>query len=167
MSVGEDVEFSTASGDVELENLTIEDGCRFSTASGHVRCLNCRCVGDVEMSSASGNVVVKETQLGGRGDFSSASGNVSLDFHILPGQDLSAGSASGDVELHVGDFGDDFALVLITREGRGRISCPFGYTSEETFEENGHFYEKKTVRRGSGQPEVELRTDSGRVVVRN
>ncbi len=167
MSVSEDVEFSTASGDVELENLTIEDGCRFSTASGNVRCLNCRCQGDVEMSSASGDVVLKETQLGGRSDFSSASGDVSLDFNVLPGHDLSAGSASGDVELRVGEFGGDFRLVLIKRADEGRITCPFDYTSEETFEENGHLYEKKTVSHGSGQPEIKLRTASGRVAVRN
>ena len=166
MTISEDVDFSTASGDFELENLTIEEGCRFSTASGDVKCRNCKCMDDVEMSSASGDVVVRGTDLQGWCEFSSASGDVSLYLDKVPKHDLSAGSASGRVVLEVDDFGDDFTLVLIKRKHKGRISCPFEYTYEETFEDY-HVYERKVVERGSGKPEIELRTASGKVIVRD
>ena len=166
MTVTEDVDFSTASGDFELENLVIEEGCRFSTASGDVKCRNCTCMDDVEMSSASGDVVIRDTELRGWCEFSSASGDVALFFETLPQHDVSASSASGRVVLEVDDFGDDFTLVLIKREDRGRISCPFEYDYEETFEDY-HLYERRVVERGSGKPEIELRTASGRVIVRD
>jgi len=166
MTVTEWAEFSTASGDFELEDLTMEEGCRFSTASGNIKCRDCRCMEDVELSSASGDVIIRDTELLGFSEFSSASGDVSLYFGHLPKHDLSASSASGKVLLEVADFGDDFTLILIRREDRGRISCPFDYTSEETFEDY-HIYERKTVKRGSGWPEIELRTASGKVIVRD
>ena len=166
MTVTEDVDFNTASGDYELENLTIEEGCRFSTASGNVKCQYCKCMDDVEMSSASGDVIIRNTELLGWSHFSSASGDVSVHLDNLPEHDLTAGSASGRVVFQVDDFGDDFTLVMIKRRDRGRISCPFNYTDEETFEDYD-LYEKKIVRRGSGRPEIELRTASGRVTVKD
>jgi DUF4097 and DUF4098 domain-containing protein YvlB len=166
MTITEDVGFHTASGDFELENLIIEEGCRFSSASGNVNCQYCTCKDDVEMSSASGDVIIRNTELQGWSTFGSASGDVSIHLDRLPEYDLSAGSASGRVDFQVDDFGDDFTLILIKREDKGRISCPFRYTDEETFEDY-HVYEKKIVRRGSGRPEIELRTASGRVVVKD
>jgi DUF4097 and DUF4098 domain-containing protein YvlB len=166
MTITEGCRFSTASGDFELEDLVIEENCSFSTASGDVKCSNCKCGDDVNFSSASGDVIVRDVELEGMSEFSSASGDVSMHFAALPEDDLSASSASGDVYLSVDDFGDDFTLILIKRKDKGRISCPFDYTSEETFE-NHHTYEKKIVKRGSGRPEIELRTASGKVVVKD
>ena len=166
MTITEGCEFSTASGDFDLVELTIEENCDFSTASGDIKCTNCKCGDDVDFSSASGDVIIRDTMLNGMGDFSSASGDVSLYFDELPADDVSASSASGNVYLSVADFGDDFTLILIKREDKGRISCPFKYTSEETFEDH-HTYEKKIVKRGSGSPEIELRTASGKVVVKD
>ena len=118
------------------------------------------------MSSASGDVVIRDTELRGWSEFSSASGDVSLHFETLPQHDMSVSSASGRVVLEVDDFGDNFTLVLIKREDRGRVSCPFDYTSEDTFEDY-HLYEEKIVKRGFGQPEIKLRTASGRVIVKD
>ncbi|MFH1756152.1 MAG: DUF4097 family beta strand repeat-containing protein [Candidatus Latescibacterota bacterium] len=164
MTITDGCEFSTASGDFLLENLFIKENCGFSTASGDIRCSHCKCAADVDFSSASGDVIVRDSHLKGLGGFSSASGDVALYFDILPDHDLSASSASGDVRFSVEDFGDDFTLLLIKRKGKGGISCPFEYTSEETFKDH-HVYEKKIVKRGSGHPEIELRTASGKVVV--
>jgi hypothetical protein len=55
---------------------------------------------------------------------------------------------------------------MIKREDRGRIICPFDITSESTFKDH-HYYEEKVVERGSGGPEIALKTASGEVVVRN
>jgi DUF4097 and DUF4098 domain-containing protein YvlB len=162
MTIRADTDFSTASGDVELNNVSIEDDSKFSTASGDIRCTKSR--GFMELSSASGDVIVRDSQIEGVSSFSSASGDVSLRLDRLPGEDLTASSASGDVTLTVNDYGEDFSLVLIKREDKGRITCPFAFTEERTFEDH-HVYEEKIVRRGSGSPEIELRTASGRVVV--
>ncbi|UCG50804.1 MAG: DUF4097 family beta strand repeat protein [Candidatus Latescibacterota bacterium] len=166
MTVREDTKFSTASGDIELVDVTIEEDCRFSTASGNIECRQSRCMDDVGLSSASGDVVVKDTELLGEGEFSSASGDVSVYFSRLPKTDFTASSASGDVLLDVENFGDDFTLIMVKREDRGRISCPFEYTDEDTFEDH-HVYEEKIVKRGSGRPVIELRTASGKVVVKD
>lgn len=163
MTVPADTDFSTASGDVELTNVRIEEGSKFSTASGDIRCTGSH--GFMELSSASGDVMVRDSEIEGVSSFTTASGDVSLRLERLPGEDLSASSASGDVTLAVADYGENFNLVLIKRQDRGRITCPFDFTEERTFE-NHHVYEEKIVRRGSGSPEIELRTASGRVVVK-
>jgi hypothetical protein len=155
---------NTASGDVTLSGLTIADGTEFSTASGDVRAINCR--GALALSTASGNVVVRNCELTGAGEFSTASGDVRIDLPGLPAQGLEASSASGDVTLSVADYGANFRLVLVKRQDRGRISCPFDFTDEETFQRGRYTYERKTVVRGTGQPLIQLSTASGTITVR-
>ena len=167
MTISEDTRFSTASGDVELEDLIIEDDSRFSTASGDIIIANCTSGDDVSFSSASGDVEVRSIDLTGESAFSSASGDVEIRLERLPNTDFTASSASGNVVLKVDDFGDDFTLVMIKREDRGRISCPFDYTDEDEFEEGHHAYVSKIVKRGSGKPVITLRTASGKVVVKD
>lgn len=162
--LGEGCGFSTASGDVELLNVTATTQCEFSTASGHVRASGSR--GAFDLSSASGNVRISDCELTGQGDFSSASGDVVVRFGQLPAHNLSASSASGDVEFKADDFGSNYTLVMVARKDRGRISCPMSFTSEEEFEKNGRTYMRKTVKVGSGGPEIMLSTASGSVIVR-
>jgi DUF4097 and DUF4098 domain-containing protein YvlB len=166
MTVPEGTEFNTASGDLELVNLLIEEDCEFSTASGDIDCKRCQCEQSLKLDTASGDVNMRDCELFGECSLSSASGDVSVYLDKLPQHDLYASTASGNVLLAAQDFGEDFTLVLIKREDKGKISCPFSFTSEETFE-NHHTYERKTVERGSGRPEIELRTASGRVTVRD
>ncbi len=163
MTLAKGSKFDTASGDFDLRDLVIERNCRFSTASGDIECRSCK--GYMEFNTASGDVEIQDSEISGQGEFSTASGNVRIEINELPADGLLASSASGDVFLDVGDFGDDFTLVMIKREDRGRISCPFDYTSEDTYERHDQVYEVKVVERGSGSPEVELRTASGKVVV--
>lgn len=164
MTIREGAKFSTASGDINLIDVEIEEGAEFSTASGDIECSGCR--GSMELSSASGNVIVKDSEIVGASRFSSASGDVSLYLDELPEKNLSASSASGKVMLDVADFGANFTLIMSKREDKGRIDCPFPFTSERTFERH-HTYEEKRVERGSGGPEIELSTASGSVIVKN
>ena len=90
---------------------------------------------------------------------------MALYLETVPENDLSASSASGDVLLDIEDFSGDCTLILIKRQDKGRITCPFDYTDEETFKDY-HVYEKKTIQRGSGGPVLELRTASGKVKVK-
>jgi len=158
------IKFSTASGDIGLAGVNLTKECKFSTASGDVEAREC--AGAMRLSTASGDVDVKDCKPEGECKFSSASGDVSVSLDALPPDGLEVSSASGDVSLKVNDFGDDFTLELIKREGRGHIRCPFDYTTEETFWDDHHEYERKVVERGSGKPHVTLRTASGKVTVR-
>lgn len=164
VTVGNGCRFDTASGEVILDGVTVGEGCSFDTASGDVRAQGCS--GALELDTASGDVYIRDCTLTGSSKFASASGEVRVILGSLPEHDLSASSASGDVALEVGDFGRNFTLVLIKRKDRGRITCPFDFTSEDEFEEHGRTYVKKVVKRGSGGPEITLRTASGDLVVR-
>ena len=53
-----------------------------------------------------------------------------------------------------------------TRYSKDRFSCPFDFTSEDEFEEHGRTYVEKVVKRGSGGPEITLRTASGDLIIR-
>ncbi len=165
MDISDGTEFNTASGDVTLENLTIGEDCGFSTASGDVTAENCR--GEFELSTASGDVRVRDCELSGWCTFSSASGDVSVSLDKLPDRGLKASTASGRVTLDCDDFGKNFALIMVKRENRGRISCPFDYTSEDYYEEWGHLWEEKIVERGSGKPEIVLRAATGSIIVKD
>jgi hypothetical protein len=166
MTIKSDSEFSTASGNFELEGLTIEADCEFSTASGDIIIENCTCEDDVDFSSASGDVEVRNSNLTGQGEFSSASGDVTVQLAALPHNGLSASSASGDVMLDVESYGDDFTLIITKRKNKGKIQCPFEYTDEEEFDRHEHTYVRKIIKRGSGEPLIELSTASGNVVVK-
>jgi DUF4097 and DUF4098 domain-containing protein YvlB len=165
MEISEGTEFSTASGDVILEDLTIGEDCVFSTASGDVTAEECR--GEFELSTASGDVRVRDCDLSGWCTFSSASGDVDVSLEALPDRGLKASTASGRVTLDCTEFGDDFTLVMVKRENRGRISCPFDYTSEDYYEEWDHLWEEKIVERGSGKPEIILTAATGSIIVRD
>jgi DUF4097 and DUF4098 domain-containing protein YvlB len=164
VKAGEDVEFTTASGDVVLDGVEAGRGARISTASGDVRARGC--TGLSRLSSASGDVDIRDCELSGEGRFSSASGDVQVTFARLPAFDLRVSSASGNAELEVGEWRENFRLVLIKRKDRGRMSCPFPYTEEREFEENDRIYVERTVIRGTGGPEITVRSASGDVIVR-
>ena len=163
VTLGSSCDLSTASGDILFTDVDLGEGCELSTASGNVEAI--RCKGEMDLSTASGDVVVENCQIEGRGEFSSASGDVRVQIDKLPAEELSASSASGDVSLDVADYGENFTLTLVKREDRGDIVCPFKFTSERTFEDH-HVYEEKVVQRGTGGPEVWLKTASGSVIVR-
>ncbi len=163
VTVGEGVEMSTASGDIDLNAVIGGRGFEFSTASGDVTVRNS--TGILKASSASGDVRVYDSELNGASRFSSASGDVTVRLNAIPTHDLELSSASGNVQLTAG-FGSDFTLVMSKRQDRGRIRSPFAFTSEETYERHGQTYERKTVVRGAGGPEIRLSTASGNVEVR-
>jgi DUF4097 and DUF4098 domain-containing protein YvlB len=164
VTLGEKCKLSTASGDFELRRVVFDEGCKLSTASGDIDAVDCK--GSMDLSTASGSVSIQKCDIVGRGKFSSASGDVELQLATLPKDEIYASSASGDVHLDVDDFGNNFKLTLIKREDRGRIICPFDFTSQRTFEDHD-VYEEKTVVHGKGGPEIILRTASGSVVVRD
>lgn len=163
VKLGDDCELETASGDIDFTDVVFGNDCEVSTASGDVEVVGCK--GPMELSSASGDVVVRRCEIAEGGDFSTASGDVSVQVDKLPAGTLEASSASGDVSLEAATFGDNFTLTLVKRQDRGRIVCPFEFTSERTYE-NEHVYEEKTVKRGTGGPEITLKTASGSVTVR-
>ncbi|HJN44413.1 MAG: hypothetical protein CL477_09545 [Acidobacteria bacterium] len=163
VTVGDDVDMRTASGDIDFDGVTGGRGFEFKTSSGDVTVRNS--TGIVEARSASGNVDIYASEFSGASSFSAASGNVTVELAAIPAQELELSSSSGNVELTAG-FGSDFTLVMSKRQDRGRIRSPFAFTSEETYERNGQTYDRKTVIRGSGGPEIHLSTASGNVEVR-
>lgn len=162
MSLRTGTELSTASGDFELTDVELDRGVEISTASGDVSCSRCR--GWMKLSTASGDVTVRDSRIEGPSEFSSASGDVDLYLDGMPSVSVEASSASGDVRLSSSDYGGSYSLVLIAREDKGGIRTPFEYTSTRTYWDH-HPYEEKTVVRGSGGPEIILRTASGTVIV--
>ena len=164
MAIRDGARFQTASGDIDLDDVQIEEGATFTTASGDVTAR--RCDGHLSLKSASGDVVLRDSNITG-GSFSSASGNVSLYLSHIPYDGLAASSASGDVLLDAADFGGDYTLIMTANKKRGDINCPFAITSSRTYERGRETYEEQIVELGSGGPELDLQTGSGRVTVRN
>ena len=161
----DDVVLGTSSGDIDMTRVTAGAGFEMSTSSGDVTVEDSH--GIVEGHSSSGDVRVYASELNGPSRFSSSSGDVFVRLAALPVHDLEASSSSGNVSLDVGGFDRDFRLIMIKREDRGHIRVPFEYTSEDTFRRHGQTYVEKTIERGTGGPEIRLRTASGSIVVQD
>lgn len=129
-----DVEFSTASGDLTIENLNNE--IEASTASGDVLIENSQ--GDLEISTASGDVNISDSK--GKFDFSTASGDIKCS--ELSGE-LDFSTASGDIKIR-------------TAQGHFDLSCASGdvEASGVTIEEESEF------STASGDVEVQLEKTS-------
>lgn len=89
-------DFSTASGDVVLSDMTLTSGSRFSTASGDLELTDVTVTDYVDMSTASGNVELTRVNASDRFSASTASGDV-----IIEGSqgELDASTASGNVRV--------------------------------------------------------------------
>lgn len=96
MTLAADSSFSTASGDLELTGVTVGDDVEMSTASGDVELTRVTATEGFEASTASGNVFVDDCE--GVLEASTASGNVRVRDSRMTGRgDFS--SASGNVSV--------------------------------------------------------------------
>jgi DUF4097 and DUF4098 domain-containing protein YvlB len=89
--------FSTASGDLELTDVTVADYVEMSTASGNVELTRVNAATRFEASTASGDVVIEDSE--GELEASTASGNVRMRGNLTGPSEFS--SASGDVDVVV------------------------------------------------------------------
>jgi hypothetical protein len=98
VTLEEDSKFNTASGDYKVRDMTIGEDTKFNTASGDVDLEALVIEEGAGFNTASGDIVITNCKIGDDASFNSASGNVEADNVELKGEaDFS--SASGDVEL--------------------------------------------------------------------
>jgi len=96
MTLAADSSFSTASGDLELTGVTVGDYVEMSTASGNVELTRVTATDGFKASTASGNVVIEDSE--GVLEASSASGDVRVRDSRMTGRGEFS-SASGDVSM--------------------------------------------------------------------
>ncbi len=162
-----EIDLSTASGKIVVEDCeakTIET----SSASGKIS-VGAVTTEELELSTASGRIVVEDSDIKELVEASCASGDVQIYLSRLPSKHLRASSASGDVDLEVPQFGDNFTMTLTKRANRGKIKCPFEYTEKETLRlhrHDKHLTDRYLVKRGEGGPDIKLSTASGTIRVK-
>jgi DUF4097 and DUF4098 domain-containing protein YvlB len=162
-----EIDLSTASGKIVVEDCeakTIET----SSASGKIS-VGSVSTEELELSTASGRIIVEDSDVEELVEASCASGNVEIYLSRLPSEHLRASSASGDVDLEVPQFGDNFTMTLTKRADRGKIKCPFEYTEKETIrlhKRDRYLTDRYLVQRGEGGPDIKLSTASGTIRVK-
>jgi DUF4097 and DUF4098 domain-containing protein YvlB len=107
-----EVEFSTASGDLSVENLN--NVLEASTASGDVTIENSK--GDIEVSTASGDIDISDSE--GKLDFSTASGDIKSSGL---GGELDFSTASGDIKIRGAEGSFDLSCASGDVEASGII----------------------------------------------
>ncbi len=135
-------EFSTASGDVRLSDMSVVEGSSFTTASGNLVLTEVSVGDDVKMSTASGDIEFSGVRAGrgfaastasgnvdvgnseGVMNASSASGDVRVDEDSLTGPSTYS-SASGDVTVRLG-AAPEYELEVSSASGDARLEAPFG-----------------------------------------
>jgi len=98
VTLGEDSKFNAASGDYKVRDMTIGEDTKFNTASGDVELSDLVIEEDASFNTASGDIVITNCKIGDDASFNSASGDVEVDNAELMGE-AEFSSASGDVEL--------------------------------------------------------------------
>ncbi len=175
-----EVDFSTASGDLQLSDLT--GGFTASTASGEITMSNCKgyfrissasgnvtakeCSGEFELSSASGDVRGLAVAIDDVSSFSSASGGVDVRLARSPEFDLDLGSASGSALL---DFAGNQVTGTFKFEAKihdGVIEAPYAFDSEENFRRSGDRYVRKIFTKGTNGPKIRIGTATGEAVLK-
>lgn len=157
-----DVEISTASGDVEGNGIKGE--INISTASGEIEISDSK--GVFELSCASGEITAEGITVEGSSNFSTASGSVEVILAKTSEYDLSLSAASGDVTLDYNGNAIKGYFEFEARKRRGSIKCPFDFDKEEEIEKWDKTYVRKSFSRSGNEPEINLHTASGKVVLK-
>lgn len=151
------IKLNTASGDLEAKKLSGK--IMMAAASGNVMVTDSK--GGFKMTAASGDVTAGNILCTAPCHFAAASGDVEVSLTKTAEFDLDLAAASGDVTLNyrgnkiVGEF------VFIARKGRGDISAPFKFDTEEVVKKYNKEYDKKSFKRGNSSPKISLMTSSG------
>ncbi len=159
-----ELDLSTASGKIVIEDCDA-DFIKTSSASGRIS-VGSVIAKELEVSNASGRIVVDNSDIRETAELSCASGDLKIYLSHLPSKSLNASSASGDVDLNVPKFGENFSMTLMKRADKGRIKCPFEYTEKETIrlhKSDRYLTDRYLVKQGKGGPEIELSTASGTI----
>ncbi|MFH1372607.1 MAG: DUF4097 family beta strand repeat-containing protein [bacterium] len=177
---GTEIEFSSASGDLIIENLSGDFSSE--TASGDVEVLGCTggfyfntasgtieiedCSGEFVIATASGDVDAVNVVLREAGSFATASGKVEVALAETADHDLTLSSASGRVLLDYNGNPIKGFFEFTARDRKGRIDSPFDFDNEETFRKWGEKYVAKTFTKDGDSPQIALETASGRASLR-
>ncbi|UCD38812.1 MAG: DUF4097 family beta strand repeat protein [Fidelibacterota bacterium] len=155
-----DGEFSidNASGRIRMED--VSGRFELDNASGNIDVVNVR--GEFEVDNASGDIEAVEILIEDESNFDTASGDVIITLAKSPEHDVALESASGDVVLNYGGNKVVGFFEFTARADRGRIISPYKFDVEEEYERGNRVYERKSFTRGKGEPEILLRTSSGR-----
>lgn len=94
-------EFSTASGDVVLENLDTDGNLYSSSISGSIRITSCDSGGSISADTSSGQVTVAGSTSARRLDIDSLSGRINIS-DSTAGENVSLSSSSG--AIYISDF---------------------------------------------------------------
>ena len=162
-------EIDNASGRITLEEVRGE--IELDNASGRVRID--QATGRFDVNNASGDIDARGLQIDHRSSFSTASGDIEISLAHSLTYDLTLSSASGDALLNYGGNPVIGSFEFEAREGRGRITAPYPFDSEEMFDDGGRSRRRgyTTVRkiftRDADQPRVVLKTVSGKVELRD
>ena len=160
-SAGRVSKASTASGDVEIVDTTIEGTMDASTISGTMQLRNVK-ARRLDVGSVSGDVVLQDVQCE-RIDAQSISGNVQLSGPLVRGGRYDLGSHSGDVRVTIsGDVG--FELDASSFSGNIRTDFDIKTSGTEPAS-RGRSRRSLSGTYGDGSAFLDLTTFSGSVII--
>jgi len=179
-NVAGEKDISTASGDIRIENSS--DDIHASTASGRIETIGGE--GDMNLSTASGEIDITDSKgafglstasgeitargitIAGESGFSTASGSVEIVLAATSEYDITLSTASGDITLNYNGKPVKGYFEFEARKGKGRISSPVSFESEEEFEQHGDKYVRKSFSAGGKSPSIYFSTASGSIVLK-
>ena len=163
-------DIKNASGRIILEE--VHGDIELSNASGRVRID--KATGRFDVSNASGDIDALDLQIDHNSSISTASGDIEVSLAHSLTHDLTLSSASGDALLDYGGNPVIGSFEFEAREGRGRITAPYPFDSEELLDgdwggygRRGYTIVRKIITRDADQPRVVLKTVSGKVELRD
>ncbi|MCQ2455750.1 MAG: DUF4097 domain-containing protein [Clostridia bacterium] len=154
------VEISVKSGDVSLEDLSVNESVSVSASSGNVSLENCHVWGDVTVDSKSGNVSVTKTLAEGDVSITTSSGEVSIDgCHF--NADTTVETSSGDVSVTKTLADGDVSITTSSGEVETTIKSPKEYVVS-----TGSGDVSQTCKNEKGHGVCRITTSSGNVDIK-
>ena len=152
------IKLSTASGNIDLED--INGKISLSAASGDITIINAS--GEFKVKTASGNIEAENIELTDESYLGAASGDVEVSLSKSAVYDLTISSASGNSILDYNGNDIKGFFEFSARKDKGAIFSPIKFDKEEVVEKNGKDYDVKSFTAGSDNPEIIIKTASGK-----
>ncbi len=153
-------------GDIEIRDVNI-DTVSAHAATGRLAVMDSEFT-DATLSTTDGELEFLNATALDALKLVSSSGNVRIGIWDLPLNLLDAASTSGQVKLIMPTLGKDFSLRMVKNEGKGQFYTP--YACDEMFTRKIHpadTYDSEIcdVSRGSGAPQINLTTGTGKLII--
>lgn len=157
-----DIKAVTGSGDININ--TAKGDFSVIAGSGQISLETCK--GGFEVINGSGDIETNDLMIKSSSSFISGSGDAEINLSRELMADISIISGSGDAVLDFNGTPINGMITMKANKQNGDIDAPFDFTSETEERDGKNTVMVKTVKKGSGDFDIDITTGSGEAAIK-